>query len=328
MTFHSQWRKLWKYPGPYITTLIAFLIFLPHLIWLYQDDFTTLAYAQSGQEFATSFLSRFIHPLTFLLCEATYLILSVLILLPILGWCWRRKQHKNSAEKDAEFYLFFCIGVPLGLHILISGVANTALLADYGAAFWPFFAVYLLLKFQANDHPASYSRSFRNLLCAEWLLICVFFVQTIVSPYLTGTPRRFHFPMQQLGVECDRIWSSRFAIPCPWISGDWWLAGNAAYSMKDRPSVHFYYDGISDPQAKPTGTWSQDADVNKQGGLILWLSTDGNAQVEADRPPVPEYVARRFPRAEVLPETLTLRYQTGANVPPVKVGVAMIPPEK
>jgi len=328
MVFHPKWRKLWKSPGPYMTTLIAFLVFLPHIIWMYQDGFTTLAYAQSRQVFATGFLGRLTHPLTFLLCEAVYLVLPILILIPILGWRWKRKQHrKNPAEKDGEQYLFHCIGVPLGLHLLISGAANTALLADYGAAFWPFFGIFLLLRFQTDDRPATYFRSFRGVLLAELLMICIFLGQTILSPYLTGTTRRFHFPMRSLGAECDRIWSSRFPKPCPYLSGDWWLAGNAAYSMEDRPSVHFYYGDINDPQVKSTGTWSQDSEVNEHGGILLWqLSVGKNTQDETVIPQVPKFVALRFPRAEVLSETLTLPYQTGANVPPLKIGVAVIPP--
>ena len=328
MAIFPKWRNHCKYPGPYITTLVAFLVFLPHLVWMHQDNFSTLFYiVQSERDFKAIFLPRLTHPLMFLFCEAGYLVLSILILMPILGWRWRRKQHASSIEKDAEQYLFLCIVIPLGLHLFISCVVNKPLNADYGAAFWPFFGIWLLLRFQANDHPVNFSRSFRGVLLAELLMICVFLVQSIASPYLSGTPRRFHFPMQQLGAECDRLWSSRYPTPCPWLSGDWWLAGNSAYSMQDRPSVHFYWQGIENPQVIPTGTWSRDEDVNAQGGLILWqLPDDANSQGETGTPPVPDYVALRFPRAEVLPEILTLRYQTGASIPPVKIGAAVIPP--
>lgn len=331
MTFHRKWRNHWKSPGPYLTALVAFLVFLPHLIWICQDNFTSLVYAaQSEQDFKPRLLSHFMQPLKFLFCEAGYLVLSLLILLPILGRRWKRKQHRDTATKDGEYYLSFCIGVPLLLHLLISGVTSKPLNPEYGAAFWPFFGITLLLRFQADDRPASFFRSFHGVLLAEMLMICVFLVQSITSPYLTEAPRRFHFPMQQLGAECDRIWSSRFTVPCPTLSGDWWLVGNAAYSMQGRPSVHFYWHDINDPQVKPTGTWSKDEDVNEQGGILLWqLPHDADAHDEPDEAAVasvPEFVALRFPHAEVLPEILTLRYQTGANVPPVKIGVAVIPP--
>jgi hypothetical protein len=101
------------------------------------------------------------------------------------------------------------------------------------------------------------------------------------------------------------------------LSGDWKYAGNAAYAMKDRPSVHFYYNGIANLQTLPTGTWSTDEDVNQKGGIILWNVLEST---------VPGWVHRRFPRAEVLPEILELPYKTRAKIPPLKIGMAVVPP--
>ncbi len=329
MTFRPEWRKYWKTPGPYVTTLIAFLIFLPHLIWMSREGFSTVTYTHSLKHFDSHLLGHLLHPVIFLFREAGYLVLSLLILVPALGWRWKRKRSQAPAEKESERYLFYCIGVPLGLHLLIAGIANVKLLADYGAAFWPFLGIYLLLRFQADDRPANCFRAFRAVLFVELLMICVFFVQSTLSPYLVGGPRRFHFPMTQLGTECDRIWSSRFPTPCPYLSGDWWVAGNAAYAMKERPSVLFYYNGIYDPKTKPTGTWAEDADVNERGGMLLWPISEQDGTLDGSGLHVPpSYLALRFPRAEVLPETLTLRYRTGADIPPVRVGVAVIPPPK
>lgn len=42
MFVQPEGRKYWKTIGPYLTTLTAFLIFLPQLIWLYENDFATL----------------------------------------------------------------------------------------------------------------------------------------------------------------------------------------------------------------------------------------------------------------------------------------------
>jgi hypothetical protein len=40
---------------------------------------------------------------------------------------------------------------------------------------------------------------------------------------------------------------------------------------------------------------------------------------------IPDWVHRRFPRAEVLPEILELPYKTGAKIPPLQIGVALVP---
>ena len=87
--------------------------------------------------------------------------------------------------------------------------------------------------------------------------------------------------------------------------------------MKDHPSVLFYYKGIDDINALPTGTWATDDDVNQKGGIILW---------KASNQTVPKWVHRRFPGAEVLPEILELPYKTSAKIPPLKIGIAVVSP--
>jgi hypothetical protein len=110
--------------------------------------------------------------------------------------------------------------------------------------------------------------------------------------------------------------------------------------MKDRPSVHFYYNNIADLKALPTGTWSTDGDVNQNGGIILWEASKmvekkseffGNIRLrrktsEMSEQNVPDWVQHRFPNAEVLAEILVLPYKAGADIPPLRIGIAIIPP--
>jgi hypothetical protein len=159
----------------------------------------------------------------------------------------------------------------------------------------------------------------RWIFLAVCVFAVVFAIQAKYDPHITGKAGHVHFPMRELGVECDRIWSDGFGdLPCPYTTGHWFYAGNAAHAMKDRPSVHFYYYDQGSPEARPTGTWSTDKDVNQRGGIILW-----EASTE-----VPDWVHHRFPKAEVLPKMLELPYKTGATISPVRIGVAIVPPQK
>ena len=60
--------------------------------------------------------------------------------------------------------------------------------------------------------------------------------------------------------------------------------------------------------------------VSRRGGVIVWDATqlgDG----------IPPQVTARFPSAIGEP-VIELRYRTGADIPPVRIGLALVPPAK
>ena len=328
MTICSLPRQRWKGIGPYLTTVIAFLIFLPQLIWLYQHDFLCFRYVEAGMEMrkvATSQLLDFIRcPLIFLMNQLLYITLPTLILIPLLGRKWKARKAESNLQEEARKYLIFMIGVPFGLHLLICLVGRVQLTSDYGAVFWPFFGVFLLLSFQTNTTPQTEKHLFRLFVFAELVMVTLMFFQSVISPHITGTARRFHFPMQALGAAADQVWNEHLTEPCPFVTGDWWIAGNAAITMKDRPRVLFYWTGIENMDTSPTGLWASDADVNEKGGLVFW-AIPGKDITEVSDEDVPDYVFRRFPDAVVQSKPIVLPYQTKAKIPPVQIGVAVVP---
>ena len=62
-----------------------------------------------------------------------------------------------------------------------------------------------------------------------------------------------------------------------------------------------------------------DEDVNQQGGIILWEAADQT---------IPDWVHRRFPKSEVLPDILELPYKTGVNPPLLRIRIALVPPQQ
>ena len=42
---HPEARRVWRTPGPYLTTIVSLLVFAPHLWWIVQHEFISLRYA-------------------------------------------------------------------------------------------------------------------------------------------------------------------------------------------------------------------------------------------------------------------------------------------
>ncbi|MDR2641900.1 MAG: glycosyltransferase family 39 protein [Planctomycetaceae bacterium] len=361
MTAQQDTRKYWKEKGFYLMFFIVFLIFLPHLIWLYMDDFYLFRYVQNRVK-ATNLIYHLIYPLRFLVNQFFYLIPVILVLIPCFDWsekwkryknCFKIRRHKNTEtnlpidnqrrqideisnvkcfrniekykEKIAERYLFCCIFIPTFIYVAIALCGGIRLTTDYGAICWMFFGIWVLLRFQTKETPNIFLRTMTMLFFVEVVLIVAFFVQALSSPYILETPRKVHFPMRDLGAACDKIWDNYYSTPCTYVGGDWRIAGRAAYAMRNRPSVHFYYwSKTESDNVKPTSTWSTDSDINQKGGMIFWGISENNGSDKY----VPDWLHKFFPKAKVIPDPIILPYKTRAKIPPIKIGIAIIEPNK
>ena len=324
LLFYSLWfprfRRHWKQTGPWLTALIACVVFSPHLIWLYQQDaLLTFNYVQEELAKRPPIIGpgwdRLACPIIFVLGELGLLAVSPLLLLvPILGWHWKRRLPDNETERETLNYLLCCMGIPFLLLIFASGIKEIAR-TTYGFPLWFFLGIYLLLQFQRRDSHEALVRSAKWAGLAVTVFVVVFVIQALYDPHITGTPSRYHYPMRELGAECDRIWQERFHVPCRHVTGDEWIhCGFAAHNMNTRPSVHCYYGAV------PMGEWVAYDKVNQKGGIVLWDASDFPEQF------IPDWVHRHFPRAEVLPEKLEFPYKTRANIQPLRIGIALVPP--
>jgi hypothetical protein len=263
----------------------------------------------------------------------TYLITTIIVIFPSLGfvWRWQLRTSQNDDEKQCEQYLFYCFMIPLLIFVVVAMFKNCWLPAAYGAPLWTFLGVWLLLRFRLKELPNTIFSTIKLTILMECVMI-ILLIGGVLSPYVDGKGKKQLFATKEFGVKCDQIWHSRFDVPCRYVTGDWSLCGYACYAMRDRPSLHFYWNiydgGIGDMEAKPTGTWSTDEDVNQKGGIIVWNISDvGESDNSDDSQKVPDWVYRRFPKAEIISEPIILPYKTGAKVPPAKIGVAIIPPQ-
>jgi len=313
-------RRYWKETGPWLTVSVAFVVFLPHLIWLAQTDFwSTTSYAAKYGYVPEmpGIIAYFYYPIHGVLCAFGLILISpLLLLLPSLGRKWKIRQPESETENEMLQYLLYCMAFPF---LVISSVTLFGLKSSAAHTYplWFVLGIYLLLRFQRQDGVDIFRRTLGWTSLAVFAMVIITIIYAVGAPYLRGTAGALHFPMRELGEKCDEIWYSRFDTPCLYTTGGWFYAGNAAYAMRDRPTVHFYYDNIGDPNALPTGTWSTDEDVNREGGIILWGAPGLG---------IPDWVHNRFPRAEVLPEPLVLTYRFGDKIPPRKVGIAIVAP--
>ncbi|MDR3182865.1 MAG: glycosyltransferase family 39 protein [Planctomycetaceae bacterium] len=295
-------RKYWKTKGPYLTALAAFLVFLPHLVWLFQNDFAPLHYVSASRPHLAQWYQQIVEPFHFAGNQITYLIYLPIILCPVLGFIgrWKTKHLERNDERVCEKFLFYSFMFPLLLHMLYCGVKGCHLRMAYGAPFWIFTGVWLLLRFQTKDGIKTLFQTVRLTLAVEFVIIASW----LFTFYADKQVPFCYYPMQEFGAECDRVWYARFMTPCPYVNDQY-----AAYAMKDKPSW-----------TNPELLTGKDSDINEHGGMLLWEITSSSERS------MPNDLHERFPSAETIPEILVLPYKTRKVRPPLTVGIAIVPP--
>jgi len=134
----------------------------------------------------------------------------------------------------------------------------------------------------------------------------------IGEPYMLHRAKRVHFPGQIMADIITREWRQFAHQPLLFVVGELWEGGNVCFYSSDRPSL--LLDG--NLRISP---WIRLAEVQKAGGVIVWLKRDYTG--------IPERYAQLFPNA-ILQPPLKIAYQTQAPLEPVEIGWAIIPPRQ
>jgi hypothetical protein len=310
-------RRRWARPGPYLALLMALLVFAPHGLWMIRNHFITIHYAFDRSAGEAHRFNHLRNPLLFALSQVGRLLPLFFILLPLTTWQWRKREAAPRERFDRSFLLFAALG-PVALLLVLSLTFGMQLREIWGYPLWTFVGLLMLVCLRLDESKRAFGRA---LAC--WGVIVVLFTgytvgKNYLEPALLHVPKRIHFPGKILADEVTQLWSLRYPTPFPIVAGDCWLSGNIGCYARHRPST-YVSPGLDylelDPQLTP---WTNDEDLCRRGGVLVW-----NAERYGDD--LPLLFRIRFPSAAAQPP-LRLPYSCGANLPPVRVGLAFVPP--
>jgi hypothetical protein len=318
MLLHPEARRAWRRPGPYLTIVAAALVFSPHAAWAVAHDFPTLKYASARSHDGPSLVGHLLCPLEFAGSQLLVLLPLFWAALPLTGWRWRLRPIAAEERFKRDFLLMAALG-PFVLHLLVAGLLNRRLLSAYGSQLWMFTGVLLLFCLVLKPTRSALRQCFVRCVAVGAILAIGFVAHGRATPYLFKVALRAHCPSQALAEKVEELWTARYGSPLPIIAGDWWLSGNIGFYGHDHPLMY----GGSDLNCLDMGCgcsdWTSDAELLSRGGIIVWNAGayHGNAH---------ETLKTKYPNVKFLPD-LTIPWQTGASIPPLRVGAALIPPK-
>ena len=318
MVLHPRARRHVATPGPYLALCTAFVVFAPHLLWAGRQHFPALQWALErtrGEEYSGS---RLVNVLWFVKDQLPAVVPMLAVLLPLTGWRWRLRRL-DPAERFARAFLVAMGLGPFVAQVILALALDLKLRSMYGSQLWTFTGVLLLFSLVLRPEAARWRSAAIGCVVIGGAMVfaAVFYDQA--WPYVRGKPMSIHFPGHEAAAEVSAVWRRHTDQPLRIVAGEWWLAGNVA--LYSRPRLQVYGGGphaghaLFSPQNNP---WTSDEALRKNGGIILWNADRQEAGIA-------RYFCERFPTLELL-DPVALRWETGATVPPIRVGMALVPP--
>ena len=221
-------KKIKNFDFKYVIIIEIFLIFLvPHLIWLYQNEFITVKYGlqRTGLE-DSGIIDHIKFPLIFLFKQ-----LGILVPFLFLVWLLVKKFRIRFNFKDKKFiFLIFISILPLALMFLTSFIMGSKIRTMWMTPFYLFFGTFFIyvLKSQINTKKVnSFIFSF----------IILFFLSPLLYSYISITEKnkRTDYEGKEIAKLVERRWISNFSNEIMYVVGDEWLAGNLSYHLSSRP---------------------------------------------------------------------------------------------
>ena len=228
-------KKERKFDFKYIISLEVFIVLLvPHLLWLFNNDFITITYglARTGLE-NSNIIDHFKFPVIFLFKQ-----IGIIIPFIILGFILIKKFKLNLNLKDNKLLFLLAINlIPIFLMFLTSFILGSKIRTMWMTPFYLFIGTLLIYVFQKQIN----INKLQNFLIG---FVILFLLSPITYAYISisKTDKRTDYPGKKIAEKVQKKWDLEFNDPLNVVLGNEWNAGNLSYHLKSRP----VWDGVVD----------------------------------------------------------------------------------
>jgi len=225
---YSIFKRLKSFDFKYIISIEIFLVLLvPHLIWLFDNEFITVAYGlkRTGLD-QIEILNHVKYPLIFLLKQVGILIpFFILVFLLVKKF----KVKFNLKDKKLLFLLFVTV-LPILLILITSIITGSKIRTMWMTPFYLCFGILFIYVLRAQ---ISFKKN--NSFLVGFLFL--FFLSPTLYAYIsiTQTDKRTDYPGKEIATKVQFTWEQDFEKEIEFVTGDEWKAGNLSYHLKSRP---------------------------------------------------------------------------------------------
>ena len=266
VVFDRDARRALTTPGPWLALIVALFIASPHVVWLVQNDFLPLAYAEHRAAPLRGWFDHIVHPAVFSGSQIFFALPLFFIAAPLL---WPRPQARQPVDADAfdrRIVALLAFGPGIAM-IALTAISGRGTFAMWGYPLWLYVGLWAMLSARPLLDRARLAH-----IVAHWgvvfaLFAVVFVVNYSVLPLIDHRYRAVFYPGDKLAAALTQRFHDATGAKLRYVVGSMWDGGNLAHYSPDQPQV--LIDGL--PRRAP---WIDLAALRKDGAIVVWTGGD------------------------------------------------------
>ncbi len=221
-------KKIKKFDFKYLITIEVFLVLLvPHIIWLYNNEFATIAYGlkRTGIE-ETNLIDHIKNPIIFLIKQ-----IGILIPFFFLIWVLTKKIKLRINLKNKKLIFLYSINIlPIFLILITAFITGSKIRTMWMTPFYLFFGVLFVYMLRSQI-------DIKRIKVFIYSFLFLFFLSPIIYSYISVSQidKRTDYPGKDIANKVQFLWDQDFDKEIEFVTGDEWKAGNLSYHLKSRP---------------------------------------------------------------------------------------------
>ena len=217
-----------KFDFKYLISIEVFLVLLiPHIIWLFNNEFITLTYGleRAGVE-NSNIIDHVKFPVIFLIKQIGILIPFLILIFLLIK---KIKINLNTKDKNLIFLIFINL-MPIILMFITSLLFGSKIRTMWMTPFYLFFGLLFIYIFEKQININKTKNFFIGFL-----------ILFLISPIsyagvsIIKENKRTDYPGKQIAEKVQKQWNKDFEDEITIVLGNEWNAGNLSYHLKSRP---------------------------------------------------------------------------------------------
>jgi 4-amino-4-deoxy-L-arabinose transferase-like glycosyltransferase len=313
---HPDRRRYFTSPAPYVSLIVALVLFSPHVWWLFQNNFRSVHYATGLAASHGISTSNWTTPARYAFGTVAACIGYQVVVLGLILAVSRTGPRAWIAAARARWadprfrVLAMLAAAPLVFTALFGLVFHLKISSNMTIGV---FSLAPLLAIELSGLKDDGRLARRSVQFALGLSL----IALVASPLVAFAMMRFDakdprlaLPQMELARTATQIWRQRTGLPLTYVAGENLLPGAIAFYSPDRPHSFIRFDYGEAP-------WVTPADLARDGLLAACLTTDAKCLAAALRFSTPQTVQ--------VPLTLAHRFW-GMSRPPQAFILFLTPP--
>ena len=221
-------KKNKKFDFKYLITLEVFIVLMvPHLVWLFNNDFITIFYGlkRTGLE-NSGIIDHIKYPFIFLFKQIGILIPFFFLIYLLVK---KIKFKINFKDKKLLFLIFVNI-LPIVLMFITSAITGSKIRTMWMTPFYLFFGVLFIYVFQSQIN-------IKKINSFLYGFLFLFFLSPALYSYesISKKNKRTDYPGKEIAAKVQITWGQDFDKDIEFVTGNEWKAGNLSYHLESRP---------------------------------------------------------------------------------------------